>query len=180
MSETTRFVVRDMIAEDRPSVMAMIDALALVERSIERDRLTDAGLSTSYLARMEHRVARSGGALLVVLPSERLSQIVGYAIVEHADDFEFVAASYRQHAYIADMYITEQWRGTGCARALVEEIVQRARASGINRVAISALARNDAANEAYKRLGFRAYAVQYVQDLDGSCPDDGPLDRETV
>ncbi|MEM1307009.1 MAG: GNAT family N-acetyltransferase [Pseudomonadota bacterium] len=180
MSVNQRFIVRDMIADDRPSVIAMIDALALVERSIERDRLTDAGLSVSYLARMEQRVARSGGALLVALPSERPPEIVGYAISEYADDFEFVAASYRQHAYIADMYITEQWRGTGCARALVDEIVQRARASGINRVAISALARNDAANEAYKRLGFRAYAVQYVQDLDGSDPDDGPVDHETM
>lgn len=54
-------------------------------------------------------------------------------------------------AYILNMYTLPEWRGRGLASALVERLVDHARAAGATRVALRA---TDVGRRVYERLGF--------------------------
>jgi len=68
-------------------------------------------------------------------------------------------------AHIETLFVAEQHRGAGIARALVEVAERWCRERGADEVAIEFIARNDLAKHTYQRLGYRPFLVTYMKRL---------------
>ncbi len=66
-----------------------------------------------------------------------------------------------QHkAGITAMYVAPEWRGQGAGRALMEEVIARARQlEGLEQVRLAVVTTNAAAIALYRSLGFRVYGT---------------------
>lgn len=86
-------------------------------------------------------------------PEERLVGIVA-----------FVRAPGRKNRHIADifsMYVASEARGKGYGRALVEELIARARSlDGLEQLILAVVSSNTAARALYRTLGFEVYGLQ--------------------
>lgn len=108
-------------------------------------------VAAEQVDRTEASLARRprDGALFV---AERQGQLVGFVTCFVAEDhFELV----RPEVQIRDMVVTRAVRGQGAGRRLIEAVRAFARARGIGRVTVTALAANESAVAAYHALGFR-------------------------
>jgi ribosomal-protein-alanine N-acetyltransferase len=60
----------------------------------------------------------------------------------------------RRTAHVTDIYVRPEARGRGIGRALLAELVEPARAAGLEHVSLEVLVRNADARRLYERLGF--------------------------
>jgi ribosomal protein S18 acetylase RimI-like enzyme len=66
----------------------------------------------------------------------------------------------RHKGTLAGMYIRASARGTGLADAVVQWILERARADGLEQVTLTVVASNDRARRLYERWGFIVYGIE--------------------
>lgn len=156
--------VRVMAPEDRDAIVDMISALTAYEAVYSNDRSADPEVSSAYLAHVEEEVASEGGVVLVVeVPG--VDHPVGFASVVYQSDDPYIVEPYRRYAYVTDVFIVEAYRRRGFGRMLMKELERSVKAAGIHRIIIGALADNVRTRDAYARLGFRPYVVEFVKDL---------------
>lgn len=72
----------------------------------------------------------------------------------------------RQTAHVTDIYVRPEARGRGIGRALLAELVEPARATGLGHVSLEVLMRNADARRLYERLGFAPVDMFMVAPLD--------------
>jgi ribosomal protein S18 acetylase RimI-like enzyme len=66
----------------------------------------------------------------------------------------------RHKAQVASLYVAPEWRGQGIGRALVEEIIARARRlEGLEQLRLDVVTANTAAVALYRSLGFEVYGT---------------------
>jgi ribosomal protein S18 acetylase RimI-like enzyme len=72
------------------------------------------------------------------------------------------------------VYVTDSQRGKGIARALMEELLKRARTqAGLERITLIVARGQTAARELYSRLGFESYGLEpQALKIDGAYIDD--------
>jgi GNAT superfamily N-acetyltransferase len=156
------FAIRAMTEADRPALRAHVAALNAHEQPFSGDRdLTDAGTEAS-LAHILSRVAETGGATWV---AEQDGRVVGHLCLILDTMPPYVAPDQARIAYVSDAFVREEMRGQGVFRALLAEAERFAIATGATRLMIGVLAGNAAAEGAYRRAGFRPYALEMVKDL---------------
>jgi ribosomal protein S18 acetylase RimI-like enzyme len=154
--------IREAGAGDWGRVAELIWALNRYEQSISGDRRTDRGAAVRYLAGLRRRVRRARGQVLLAgAPGEALGVI---AWGEELDPV-FVAPPWRRRAQVFDLVVAESARRRGIGTALLRAVEAEAAARGLRRLAIGVLAGNDAAEAAYRRFGFRAYALDLIKPL---------------
>lgn len=154
--------IREAGAGDWGRVADLIWALNLYEQPISGDRRTDRGAAVRYLAGMRRRVRRTRGQVLLAgAPGEALGLI---AWGEELDPV-FVAPPFRRRAQVFDLVVAEGARRRGIGSALLRAVETEAEARGLRRLAIGVLAGNDAAETAYRRFGFRPYALELIKPL---------------
>ncbi|WP_417518923.1 GNAT family N-acetyltransferase [Minwuia sp.] len=95
------------------------------------------------------------GALLI---AEAGDQVVGTVGLRPAPDHQ---------AEMKRLYLTDAARGLGLGRALTEAVIDRARALGYRGVVLDTLSSMTAAQEIYRKRGFR----EYTPAQDGGHPD---------
>jgi len=66
----------------------------------------------------------------------------------------------RHKAFIWGMYVRQLARGTGLADAIVERLLDHARADGVERVLLTVSADNWPARRLYERCGFEVYGIE--------------------
>ncbi len=155
--------VRPAACQDRDALLAMMAALSAFEARLEPDRTGELAPNAAYLDSVSEAIARKGGVILI---AEVAGTLAGYAAAVVQEDAPYIIAHLRRHAYITDMYVNADHRRHGVGRALAGEITAWARAQGIHRIAVGALAANPVAREAYVQYGFRPYAIEYIMDLE--------------
>jgi ribosomal protein S18 acetylase RimI-like enzyme len=72
----------------------------------------------------------------------------------------------RKTAHVTDFYVRSEARGQGIGRSLLAEIVEPARAAGLEHASLEVLMRNADARRLYDRLGFAPVDVFMVAPLD--------------
>ncbi len=69
---------------------------------------------------------------------------------------------------MTDLFVAENGRRRGVARALMAEAEARFQARGLPSMRLSVLAANEIACAAYRRLGFRPVDIEMIKPLDKS------------
>ena len=96
------------------------------------------------------------------------------ALVATADDTVIGFAHYRRFLdtftagyewYLDDLFVRPESRGTGAATALIEGIVDRAKADGGGKLRWITAADNATAQRVYDRVGYRTSWVTYEKDV---------------
>ncbi len=68
--------------------------------------------------------------------------------------------------FISDVYVSEEYRGVGVGRTLLEHAIEFFAAQKINRVELHVLALNENARSFYRNLGWKEELVQMVWQVD--------------
>jgi ribosomal protein S18 acetylase RimI-like enzyme len=71
----------------------------------------------------------------------------------------------RKTAHVTDLYVRPEARNKGVGRALLAELIEPARAAGLDHVSLEVLLRNADARRLYERLGFAAVDLFMVAPL---------------
>ncbi|MBX9699279.1 MAG: GNAT family N-acetyltransferase [Acetobacteraceae bacterium] len=162
MPAPAAFAIRLMSEADRDALREHVAALNAYEQPFSGDRdLTPAGTERS-LAHILSRVADTGGATWV---AEVKGRVIGHLCLILETMPPFVAPDQARIAYVSDAFVREPMRGRGVFRALLAEAERFAIAAGATRIMIGVLAGNALAEGAYRRAGFRPYALEMVKDL---------------
>ena len=72
---------------------------------------------------------------------------------------------FRRHAYISDVYVSENWRGKGVAQALMQAVEAMMRERGCNRIRVCSKATNKEAVAFYSSDDFKPYEIIYSKEL---------------
>jgi ribosomal protein S18 acetylase RimI-like enzyme len=71
----------------------------------------------------------------------------------------------RKTAHVTDIYVRPAARGQGIGRALLAEVVEPARAAGLDHVSLEVMLRNTEARHLYERLGFVPFDMLMVAPI---------------
>lgn len=148
---------------DREACITLTDMLNAFEATLVDDRLTTRAAAEAAYAAALDRVARSRGRILL---AEDEGRPVGLLVFVVEDDQPFIREDVRRYGQVADLVVAEDARGRGVGRALLEAAEALTREAGLKRLAIGALAANEAALDAYRRGGFTDYLTILVKDVD--------------
>lgn len=143
--------IRPAEARDAPALVALIDALNHHEAKLVDDRRTDLAAARECLASLETRIARDGGGLHVAEAEGAVCGMIGW-VIEQGEPY--LQTHLRKFALITELVVAGEKRGTGLGSALIRSVENAARGFGLPRLAISVLAANHVAIDAYRRQGF--------------------------
>lgn len=143
--------IRPATAQDAPALVALIDALNHHEAALTDDRRTDIAAARECLASLEARIAQAGGGILVAQHQGETVGMIGWVIEEGEP---YLQAHLRRYALITDLVVADARRGSGIGSALIGSVEDAVRAQALPRLAITVLAANQAAIDAYRTRGF--------------------------
>jgi GNAT superfamily N-acetyltransferase len=103
----------------------------------------------AFLASVEKLVERTDTEFLLASPSED-SPPEGVCQLR----FRFSVWTASDDCWLEDLYVTDEARGTGLGRALIETAFERARARGCGRIQLDVAEDNLRAIEVYRSAGF--------------------------
>jgi ribosomal protein S18 acetylase RimI-like enzyme len=100
------------------------------------------------------------GRMIGDRPSVTLGGFIGGDLVGTAGLVVSPRVKQRHKGHIVGVYVSQPWRRTGLARALLERLIQEARSSGLILLTLSVTAGNTAARRLYLNAGFTVYGVE--------------------
>jgi phosphinothricin acetyltransferase len=102
-----------------------------------------------------------------VIVAEAEAGVVGWGSLN-----SFNARAAYDHVADFSVYVERAWRGKGVGRALLEALVEKARALSYHKLVLAAFPFNDAGMHLYERTGFRPVGVYKEQGkVDGRFVD---------
>ncbi|MGI9463523.1 MAG: GNAT family N-acetyltransferase, partial [Aestuariivirgaceae bacterium] len=143
--------IRTYKENDAEQLITLIRELQAHELTIFDRMKPPSDIGAWYVENLLRQVEEHSGQILV---AERASRLIGYAAVMTSmtqDDPEEIAYSY---AYVADIAVTKDHRGTGLGKRLLTECEKLALNRGAKWLRINALAGNIRAVEFYRQFGF--------------------------
>ena len=148
-SPFAHFQLRAVSVTDAPALAALLQQLAPDEPR------TDPKLLALRLAELP--------TSRVVLVAERDGKLLGTCtlhLIEH------LAHNFARSAILEDVVVDRDARGLGIGQALIGKAVERARAWGCYKVALSSNHSREAAHRFYAGLGFKPHGVSLALALD--------------
>ncbi len=114
--------------------------------------------------RLIERARDTGGTVLV---AELDGAVVAHLVLTYERMGPFVRDEKRDHAHVADLYVRAALRGQGIGTALMAEAERLAIARGLKQITLGVVHGNTGAERAYRRQGYRDYALEMIKDLNG-------------
>ncbi len=152
------FAIRDLrLPEDRPACLSFIYGLQKYEHAIEPDRRIDAAVAEDYFADLMKRVAEEQGRVFV---AERQDRAIGWAVFLVSQTYVYIVEEQRTYGYIAELFVTEQARGSGAGKALIKACEDEGRGRGLKLMMIGVLAGNRRSASIYAQAGYSPYAME--------------------
>ena len=143
------FHLRAASVTDAPALAALLQQLAPDEPRCDAKLLA--------LRLSELPVSR------VVLVAEREGKLLGTCalhLIEH------LAHNFARSAIVEDVVVDEDARGLGVGQALMGKAIERARAWGCYKVALSSSQSREAAHAFYANLGFKPHGISLALQLE--------------
>jgi GNAT superfamily N-acetyltransferase len=133
-------IIRDARIDDIPNILAMIKELAEFEKLLHKVETTEEHLN---------KVIFSEEKFVEVIIAEYEDKICGQSIF-FKNFSTFVG---KPGYYIEDLYVKPEYRGKGIGKALLDEVIRRAKKNNFGRVEWVVLDWNSTAIEFYKNRG---------------------------
>jgi len=159
MNETLR--IRSMETADLDDIGPMAGALVRYHHAIDPLRFilirdVEAGYQRFFQSQLQEPET-------VLLVAERGEKRVGYAYarLEPRDWNALRKACGALH----DIFVIENHRHAGVARALLEEVKRRLQAKGASQIVLATAVQNEAAQRLFERFGFRRTMIEMTLDL---------------
>ncbi|WP_428491363.1 N-acetyltransferase family protein [Rhodopila sp.] len=108
----------------------------------------------------EEEQADDPGRLIGEPPSVTLGGFGGGVLVGSASMVVSQRVKQRHKGHVVAFYVAPAWRRAGLARALLDALVEQARAQGLVLLTLSVTLGNAAARGLYSGAGFSAYGVE--------------------
>ena len=134
--------VREASVDDWPAVAALLAELGRPDARDTDEEAEHAQEFTRYLGRDD----------TIALVADRAGEVVGFVDVEFRHRLNFLAPQ----AWIPDLVVAEDARGTGAGRALLEAAEQHARARGCWGMSLESATWREASHAFYEHVGWSA------------------------
>ncbi|HUO98306.1 MAG TPA: GNAT family N-acetyltransferase [Rhizomicrobium sp.] len=145
---------------DKPAILEFIMALQRYESLLEPNRRYDLAMAEEYFDTLVERARR--GRIFV---AEDGGRPVGWTIVYEEETEAFIRDDERRFAYLAELYVSEAYRGSGIAYDLIDACEDWARGAGYSTMRIDLLSRNLRAARAYEKAGYAPYCQEVRKRL---------------
>lgn len=149
VTEQTRPRVRPATEADIPIVMQLLEELGRPHAD-----LTDVDVTNVY---RQHLASPDQ----LVLVAELGGRVVGSVVGTFRTRLNWAT----RELWIADLIVTESARGHGVGRAIMNEVMARARQAGCHRIALESGHQRQVAHQFYQSLGFENRGIYFVLDL---------------
>jgi GNAT superfamily N-acetyltransferase len=159
----TALALRTALADDREAVIDLIQVLNRYEADLTGDRKRDRAAAGAYYDELLQRLAKRDGRIVLAEADGIVVAAMGFCFDE---DAAYVADDVRRHGTVTDLVVSEEWRGRGVGRMLLEEAERLTREAGFRRLVIGALVANDKAERTYRAFGFEPYVSILAKALD--------------
>jgi len=150
------------LPNDKPAILDFIVALQRYESFLEPNRRIDHAMAEEYFATLLERTARCGK---IFIADDACGRPLGWTVVYEEETEAFIRADERHFAYLAELFVAEQGRGTGAAQALIGACEAWAVDHGYCTIRIDLLARNTRAARAYEKAGYVPYCQEVKKRL---------------
>lgn len=121
-------------------------------------------IGNSYAEYLLKMVDKNNGQILMAhIANEAVGVICAWV---DKDEDQLLQDDAKDHAYISDIYVEENYRGKGVAQKLVEAIEIAMINKGCKRIRVCSKASNMQALNFYKATGFNAYEVSFSKSLE--------------
>ncbi len=159
-----KIVIREARPEDHDFLVEFTLALNIHEYETRKDRDTTLEGAEAHIKSLKEEIREHGGFILL---AEIAHQPVGFLVgIREVEPGHYVVPDERPYGCIADLYVTEDARGSGVSRALAEKSFKLFHAMGLKRVRVTGLASNPLATATYPALGFDLLYNTYEMQLD--------------
>lgn len=152
--------IRRADLKDARTVAEFALRLFTQHRDYDPDRFADLsnieGAERYYASRMRPDTA-------AVLVAEVDGKVVGFAFVEY-ESLNY-AELLQNAAWLHDLYVDENTRGTGAGRALIEASRDAAKSLGADKLVLSVAAKNSYARGLFAKSGFRETMIEMTLTL---------------
>ncbi len=157
---STALVREARLPADKPAIIEFIMALQRYQSLLEPNRRFDQEMAEEHFATLVERARR--GRIFI---AERAGQPIGWTIVYEEETEIFICHDERRFAYLAELYVVRDARGTGIAYELIDACEGWARQAGYTTMRIDLLARNERAAHAYAKAGYEPYSQEVRKRL---------------
>ena len=156
---SSEITVRQSVATDREALMALMIELQDFERQLETDRaVPDREFAAWYIDRLSRVIADSNGLILIATSDGVPCGFVAGCPEEEPEMRDW-------YFYVAELIVSESYRGRGIGHRLLLAMEDAARARGLKRMGIGVLAGSDRVHRLYRELGYRDYAISLRKEL---------------
>jgi GNAT superfamily N-acetyltransferase len=147
---------------DHSDLAELFHGLNRHEEPISQDRRTDYQGAIESLDAAWRLVRETNGHALV---AEQDGRVVGFLFLVFKQDGVLVREDMRPYAYVSELFVRAEMRGSGVGTALIAEAERLAIAHGFNRLMIGVLAGNTQAEALYLHLGFAPYSLELAKPI---------------
>lgn len=148
------FSIRQATEKDFSLVQALNAAL------FAEDQTNDVTLDTHWPVSVEgveyYMKSLMDPEKLVLIAEDDQKKPLGYVIASSVNKWRYRKLKTGE---LENMYVVPQWRRKGVGKALVDELKQWMKKKGIDRIYVSAFAKNEDAIHFYDRCGFDLWEV---------------------
>jgi ribosomal protein S18 acetylase RimI-like enzyme len=156
----TEVVVRSARSEELPAVAVLAGKLVRWHHEVDRSRffLPDR-VEEGYEWWLGKELARKEARVLVAAEGAR---IVGYSYgaLEERDWNLLLDA----HGAVHDLYVSEDQRGRGTGKRLLQAMLTELEGLGAERVVLSTMVGNETAQRLFRAMGFRPTMLEMTRD----------------
>lgn len=149
----------------KDSLVQLMELLQDYEKTLSDDRALGIEMASNHFDYMLKECRDSNGEIFVAIDDLTVLGFVS-VYVEQEDDADcHLLAEYKTYGVIADLAVFKEYRNQGVAAALIERAEQHCKSLNLNRVKISFLANNHAAESLYRKFGFEAHEITYEKRI---------------
>lgn len=156
------FSIREYAPRDRDGVLECVAELLDYEGALEPTHY-GGRIAPAHLGWLLQQCAARGGRILVGL---REGRVRGYVCAWMREPFGEHLARPEEAAYVSDLVVRAEERGSGLGRALLQAAEAFVGERDGGPVTLIVLARNAAARRFYSAAGYREFELRLVKGLD--------------
>jgi ribosomal protein S18 acetylase RimI-like enzyme len=158
----TMMTIRPYQLADQEELERCIIELQNFERTLEADRVEGATIAQRYLQQVLTTCGAKAGRLFV---AETGGQVVGLVSIWLEREPESFLTNLAGYAYLSDLVVLSAYRRRGIGTALLQQAEAYALEQGATALKINVLAKNRAAYDAYRKVGFQDYEISLLKPL---------------